>query len=280
MAAIASSPSWRLLSTPPASGARNMALDQALLDYASRAGFIPTMRFYRWSPAALSLGRFQSVYDVDLEVCTAEGIDVVRRPTGGKSILHLDDFTYSIVIPRSYPMPDSVVEAYRIICGGILRAFELLGIDAAVLARKSDDYRSAGGACFAASTRADLEHAGRKLCGSAQVRRQGALLQHGSILLTDHSEFLFELLRFGDVKDRERYLRDFRSRCISLDETGCHCSWSEVADAFRRGFADAFQTRLEEGGLSTEEDRHWDDLTEAYLSRQWLYNPGSRPFPR
>jgi lipoyl(octanoyl) transferase len=278
--ATASSPSWRLLSTPSASGARNMALDQALLDNASRAGFIPTMRFYSWSPAALSIGRFQPADDVDLEVCTAEGIDVVRRPTGGKSILHLDDFTYSIVIPPSYPMPDSVVEAYRIICGGILRALELLGIDASILVRRGDDYRSAGGACFAASTQADLEYAGRKLCGSAQVRRRGALLQHGSILLKDHSELLFKLLRFGDVKDREGHLRDFRSRCMSLDETGHPCSWSEMADAFRHGFADAFQARLEEGGLSTEEDRRWEDLTESYLSRQWLYNPGSRPFPR
>ncbi|MEW6553044.1 MAG: biotin/lipoate A/B protein ligase family protein [Actinomycetota bacterium] len=271
---------WRLLPSPPASGARNMALDQALLESAVRDGFRPTLRFYRWSPAALSLGRFQSVDDVDLEACAAKGIDVVRRPTGGKSILHSGDFTYSIVFPPGSGMPDGVVDAYRVICRGILRALEILGIDADVLTREGDDYRSAGGACFAASTRADLECAGRKLCGSAQVRRHGAILQHGSILLEDHSELLYELLRFADDENRGRQLRNFRSRCMSLDETGCRRSWSEVADAFRRGFADAFQAVLEEGGLSAEEGKRADDLTGAYLSPQWLYNPESRAFPR
>ncbi len=275
-----SRPRWRLLSLPPASGARNMALDQALLECASAAGFRPTMRFYRWSPPALSIGRFQPADEVDLDRCASEGIDVVRRPTGGKSILHLDDFTYSIVIPRGYPLPDSVVEAYSIICGGILRALEHLGVDAAMQSRKGDDYRSASGACFAASTQADLEYDGRKLCGSAQVRRQGALLQHGSILLSDHAELLFKLLRFRDAEDRERHLRDFRVRCMALDDTGCHCSWSEIADSFRRGFADSFQVGLEEGGLSIEENRLWDELAEAYTSRHWLYNPESRAFPR
>jgi lipoate-protein ligase A len=257
-----------------------MALDQALLESASRGGFRATVRFYRWSPPTLSLGRFQPVEDIDLGACAAGGIGVVRRPTGGKGILHLDDFTYSIIFPPGSGMPDSVVDAYNVICGGILRALGFLGVDAAVLGHKGDDYRSAGGACFAATTRADLEYAGRKLCGSAQVRRRGALLQHGSILLEDHSELLHGLLRFADAETRERNLRDFRSRCISLRETGCRCSWAEVEDAFRRGFADAFQAGLEEEGLSTAERVRWDDLTEAYLSRQWLYNPESLAYPR
>ena len=270
---------WRLLSSPPSSGAGNMAMDQALLESASHTGFHPTMRFYRWSPPALSLGRFQPAGDVDLEACAAEGIDVVRRPTGGKSILHLDDFTYSIIIPRDIPMPDSVVEAYSIICGGILRALEILGIKAIIQSRKGDDYRSAGGACFAASTQADLEYAGRKLCGSAQVRRQGALLQHGSILLRDHSDLLFKLLHFRDAEERERRLSDFRMRCMALDETGCLYSWSEMTDSFRRGFADNFEIELCEGELTVEERGRRDILTEAYASRQWLYNPESLAFP-
>ncbi len=279
MMADPSRPRWRLLSFPPASGTRNMALDQALLQCASAAGFRPTMRFYRWSPPALSIGRFQPADDVDLDRCDAEGIDVVRRPTGGKSILHLDDFTYSIVFPRSYPLPDSVVEAYNIICGGILRALEHLGVDAAMQSHKGDDYRSAGGACFAASTQADLEYAGRKLCGSAQVRRQGALLQHGSILLSDHAELLHNLLRFRSTEERERHLRDFRARCMALDETGYLGSWSEIADSFHHGFADTFQVELEEGVLSPQENRLWEELAEAYMSRHWLYNPESREFP-
>ena len=100
-----------------------MALDQAVLEAALRRGFLPTLRFYRWSPPALSIGRFQPLEDIDVEACDARGIEVTRRPTGGKSILHLDDFTYSVVFPPGSNLPENVVEAYRLICGGILRAF-------------------------------------------------------------------------------------------------------------------------------------------------------------
>lgn len=109
-----------------------MALDQTLLEAACEEDFVPTLRFYRWSPPALSIGRFQPIDDVDLDSCAAEGIEVTRRPTGGKSILHLDDFTYSIVMPRGFPLPDGVVEAYRLISEGILLALERLGLDAVI----------------------------------------------------------------------------------------------------------------------------------------------------
>ena len=135
---------WRLVLTDPACGAENMALDQTLLENASQGGFRPTLRFYRWWPAAVSIGRFQPLEDVDVAAAAAEHIDVVRRPTGGKSILHLDDFTYSTVMPRSFPLPEGVVEAYRLICGGILRAFKDLGLDTVLQPRESGDYRQAG----------------------------------------------------------------------------------------------------------------------------------------
>jgi lipoate-protein ligase A len=270
---------WRLLPSPPASGASNMALDQTILESAAAGDCVPSLRFLRWSPPVLSIGRFQPLDDIYRPACAAEGIEVVRRPTGGKSILHLDDFTYSIVIPRGIALPDSVVDAYRFICRGILRALEHLGLDAAIQPRDSMDYRQAGGACFAASTQADLEYDGHKLCGSAQVRRGGALLQHGSILLEDHSELLFKLLHFADEDERGRCHHAYRRRCIALNEINRLYEWPQLEKSFLRGFSEAFGVKIAEGRLSAWENERWAILTEAYLSESWLINAESRALP-
>jgi lipoate-protein ligase A len=272
-------PRWRLLYTKPVSGARNMALDHTLLEAASDGRFPTTLRFYRWSPPALSIGRFQPLHDIDLDVCAAEHIDVVRRPTGGKSILHLDDFTYSIVASQDFPLPDSVVEAYRVISGGILHAMQHLGLTTVLQSRDSEDYQAAGGACFAAATRADLEYAERKLCGSAQVRRGGAILQHGSIMLEDHCELLFRLLRFDNEAQRNLQLDHYRLRCIALGETGKPYSWTDVEHAFIVGFRDTFGADLSPGSLSAWEEKRCHILTSAYESSQWLVNADSHAFP-
>ncbi len=270
---------WRLLELPPSSGARHMALDHALLEAAASPGSLPSLRFQRWSPPALSVGRFQPLQDIDLAACRAEGIEVVRRPTGGKSILHLDDFTYSVVIPQGFPLPERVVEAYRLLCGGIVRALEHLGVRAAIKPHANGGHRQASGACFAAITQADLEYHGRKLCGSAQVRRGGALLQHGSILLEDHSELLFRLLRYPEEGQRENDLRVYRERCMTLDQTGTRNTWPQVADAFLRGFREFFAVEITRGRLSARECERWETLAEAYGSEAWLRNAESRALP-
>jgi len=256
-----------------------MALDQALLEAASGDPFPVTLRFYRWEPPALSIGRFQPLSDVDLDTCAAEDIEVVRRPTGGRSILHLDDFTYSIVVPQGFPLPASVVEAYRQISGGILCALQHLGLSAALQSRASEDYRAAGGACFAAATQADLEYDGRKLCGSAQVRRGGAILQHGSIMLEDHSDLLFRLLRFDNEAEMNLQREHYRLRCIALNQTGKPRSWTDIADSFVSGFREAFDVDISQGGLSAWEERRWHNLTGAYGSSPWLDNADSHAFP-
>ncbi len=270
---------WRLVLTPPASGASNMALDQALLESASDQGFVPTLRFYRWAPPALSLGRFQPVEEIDLEGCAAEGIEVVRRPTGGKGILHLEDFTYSLVIPDGWGLPRSVEAAYVVICAGIIAALRELGVEASLQSRADENYRLSGGACFAATTRADLVHAGRKLCGSAQVRRGGATLQHGSLFLSDGSETLFKLLRFRTRQERLVAQRRYRSRCVNLREAGCNVTWEEIGEAFRRGFEKAFAVRINEASLTAPEKERWRELEAAYRSPRWIANTEGLSFP-
>lgn len=270
---------WRLIPEEVGDGASHMALDQALLESAVEEDFPPTLRFFRWEPPALSLGRFQDLGQVDLKACETSGIEVVRRPTGGRSILHLDDFTYSLVLPSRLPLPDGVVETYSYICRGIVAALRLLGVEAQTEKGTGSDYTRAGGACFATSTGADLKCAGRKICGSAQLRRNGAVLQHGSLLLKDRSELLFHLLRFENPAERAASLEAYRRSCVTLEEVGIEVGWEEVATCFRRGFEESFGVRLVKAGLTTQEERRWHCLVPAYRSRDWLTNPRRNDLP-
>lgn len=220
-----------------------MEFDRALLESASDDGFIPTMRFYRFRPSALTIGRFQDLAEIDLHACREHGIEVARRPTGGKAILHLDDFTYSVVLPAQAGLPENTLEAYAILSRGIILALQSLGLYTAITINGDRGYMKAGGACFAATTGADLKYEGRKICGSAQLRRHGALLQHGSILIKDHSQLLFKLLRFQDSMSRERARERYESAYLPLNATGLDVSWRDLTLAFQQGFSEAFDIR-------------------------------------
>jgi lipoate-protein ligase A len=269
---------WRLLPTLKDSGSSQMALDQALLEEAVLEEFKPTMRFQRWSPPALSIGRFQDISDIELDTCAESGIEVVRRPTGGKCILHLGDFTYSLVFP-AHLLPGNIVDAYSEICAGIVGALKRLGLEVSIQYRNKGDYKGCGGACFAVGTEADLGYGGRKVCGSSQVRKNGAILQHGSILMKDHSDFFFGFLRYGDEQERKRSLNIYKKNCIHLNDTGRDYSWHDLAESFPLGFEETFGVNLEEGRLSVSEEARWRYLAKAYASPLWLQNAVFKGFP-
>lgn len=261
---------WRLLPITSDSGARNMALDHALLEAAAEHKFVPSLRFFHFEPPALTVGRFQSLDDIDLDACREEGIEVVRRPTGGKSILHLADFTYSLVLPAGFGLPQTVVETYVLLSRGIVIGLEYLGLDAHIECSARGRYRQAGGACFASSTDADLQYNGRKICGSAQLRRQGAVLQHGSILLEDRSELMFRLLHFQDEELRRQALRQYRQNYIPLSDTGRVYTWDQIAYSLQKGFGEGFGANLKGGALTKLEEARWRILSLAYTSPDWL----------
>lgn len=172
---------WRLLLDGPASGAWNMAVDRALL--ASRAaGGPPTLRLYRWERPTASLGRFQPEADADSRACTRFGVEVVRRATGGRGVLHDDELTYSVTAAEADGLPRGVAASYRHLGAALVAAYRRLGVPAELTA----GHRGARGssACYLAATQADLSLAGSKLSGSAQVWADGACLQHGSFVVT------------------------------------------------------------------------------------------------
>lgn len=244
-----------------------MSVDHALLDSACRGEAPPTLRFYRFEPPALTLGRFQPIRHIDLGACARRGIDVVRRPTGGKAILHKDDFTYSLVLPPWAGMPDSVEESYTVICRGIIGALELLGVEASLVPR-TPYHLDRVHACFSSPAAADLAVGGRKICGSAQTRKSGGVLQHGTILNLDNSALLFELLDYPEGEARERR-REFSRTCACLEELGVAVEWDEIASAFKQGFEEAFNIVLARGELSSDELALSTSLLQGYTSTAW-----------
>lgn len=179
---------WRVIHTEPAlPGAEQMALDRALLQAAPEAPGC-TLRFYTWAPPAVSLGRFQSSEGIHLEAARERGWDVVRRPTGGRAVLHQFELTYAVVIPARCLEGAGVRTSYTVLIAALHG-----GLQELLAAAPGLELSSGGGVCaprtrgetncFALSSECDSLAGGRKLVGSAQVRQDGALLQHGSILL-------------------------------------------------------------------------------------------------
>ena len=216
-----------------------MTADAALLDDVA-AGGTPALRLYRWVPPAVSLGRFQPDDDVDREACARLGVEVVRRPTGGQGLLHGPDLTYAVAMPLPTGAAGGVDAVYQLLAGALLAGLARLGVDAAVARHDGP----AGPVCFAGQQGADLRVGDRKVCGSAQVRRDGAVLQHGSILLTrlpfDETDLLRP--RPGSTPVTRAQLRD---ATVTLEELGAATEPRVVADALVEGFATTLDVTLD-----------------------------------
>ena len=222
-------------------GARNMACDEALLQ-TMREGDAPILRFYRWNPACLSIGRFQKFDEVSGAKNGEIGRDWVRRPTGGRAVWHQHEITYSVVLHETLlPMgARSVAESYRRISAGFLEGLRLLGINAQIAPSetKPSDAQSSTGIsitrnapsnCFGIATRADFVVDGRKLLGAAQCRKNGAILQHGALLL-DADEKLWTARAGGSM-----------ARVVTLKSLNVRASRQEIIAALCQGMTNSWR---------------------------------------
>ena len=183
---------YRFLDTGARSAALNMAIDEAILIFHLRGQTPPTLRAFAWERPAISLGRFQDVErEILIDACAKRNIALVRRPTGGRAVLHVEEFTYSITASTDYGVPGGVVAAYTWLAQGIIAALEPFGIHSEVSTNRMSKQQTA--ACFSFSTQADLTSNGRKLVGSAQVWKENSVLQQGTIPLEDGGPLLFAL---------------------------------------------------------------------------------------
>jgi len=237
------SENWRLIITPPLPGARNMALDEALMHSAATKREPPTLRLYTWEVPTLSLGYSQSSKDVNLSSLEQFGWGLVRRPTGGRAILHTDELTYSITAP----MDDSLVsgnllESYQRISKALLKALQNLGINARADSEYSNQGNSdrKGPVCFEVPSNYEITVRGKKLIGSAQARKNNGVLQHGSLpLYGDLSRITF-VLHYNDGKLREKSkesLLEHAGTILSL--TGLHVTLEDAQNAFISAFSSA-----------------------------------------
>ena len=184
-------PQWRLLFSPPASGPENMALDEALMTRARETGEW-VFRIYTWASPTVSLGRNQTARDrYDLNRIRDRGFAIVRRPTGGRAILHHREVTYSVTAPEA--AAGDLRVSYARINRVLLDGLRTLGVDAEIANPPIRAGMPGMAPCFDEPSAGELTVDGRKLAGSAQWRSEGGLLQHGSILLADDQSTLAEL---------------------------------------------------------------------------------------
>jgi lipoyl(octanoyl) transferase len=249
------SESWRLLVDPPSSGAWNMAVDEVLLDGVVAGTTPPTLRFYQWQPACLSLGYFQSFGVVNLDGCRALGVDIVRRPTGGRAIFHDRELTYSVVLPVAILEHDGgVLPSYHRLSLALQDGLRGLGVPA-TLASVADAASPAshGPVCFDQPSAHEILLRGRKLVGSAQVRRGGSLLQHGSILIEPRIATLMACLRLPEGPGSTQAGRDRIEKGVAgLAEAGLSDP-AQIAMALAQAFAMRFGVTLIEARLQPEE---------------------------
>jgi lipoate---protein ligase len=229
---------WRLLQTGFKNAYSNMAIDKAILVTNSEGKVPPTVRFYGWDPAAISIGYFQSLLEeVDIKACERFGVDYVRRITGGGAVFHEKELTYSIVVPESHPeIPKNIIQSYGRICGAVMKGLHQLGIES--------DYAPIN----------DIVTGGRKISGNAQTRKLETVLQHGTVLMDVDVDTMFSLLKVPTEKIKDKLIADVKQRVTSLKHIlGNEIRFNEVACAMKIGFEEEFHVELIDGKLSKEE---------------------------
>jgi lipoate-protein ligase A len=264
---------WRLLRQPPASGAWNMAVDDALLDAVRRGDAPPTLRLYDWQPPTLSLGLAQPLHDVDLDALHAQGWGIVRRPTGGRAILHIDELTYSVSGPSDEPrLTGGVLESYKRISAALMRALQLLGLRVQQQPSNALPGADAGPVCFEVPSDYEITLGGKKLIGSAQARRKGGMLQHGSLPLGGDIARITQALRYASEAERSEAAARVRSRAATVAEgLGRVPSYDEAAVAFVQAFSEVLNVELIESDLTPDElssAQVWE--AERYASPGWM----------
>jgi lipoate-protein ligase A len=250
-----------------------MAVDEAILEAVGRGEVLPTLRLYAWDPPCLSLGIFQLFSDIDAPALHRLGWEIVRRPTGGRAILHTDELTYAVIAPLHEPrVAGSVLESYSRLSQALLLALNLLGLPAEAAAKPPAlaDTQAGGAVCFEVPSNYEITVQGKKLIGSAQARRRDGVLQHGSLPLSGDLTRITHVLAYANEVERasaaERLL-DHAATTAMLDRA---LTWQECAEAFTRAFSQALNIHFLPEPLTESELLRAEALVAAkYGSPAW-----------
>lgn len=239
--------SWIFLDTGAKPGEFNMNYDLKLTEKVKSNGN-SFLRFYQWKPFAISLGYHQKIESINLELCKNDSIDVVRRPTGGRAILHADELTYSVVIPLENNSPQ---EIYHKINLALIEGFHTYDnrLKNVELERAQIDFKnfyksSRSIPCFSSSARNEIKFQNKKLVGSAQRVINDVILQHGSILIGDYHKRIVEYLNLND-EEKKLLKQDLDDKTISLKEIlGEEINLNKLKNCLLKGFEKIFEISL------------------------------------
>jgi lipoate-protein ligase A len=240
---------WRFIPYRENDAFLNMGIDEAVSESVASGESPPTIRFWGWIPRAVSIGYFQSLErEIDLEECKKHGIDVVRRRTGGGAVFHDSEITYSIIGKQDLFQKD-IIASYREICGCIIDGLGELGIES--------EFKPIN----------DIITAGKKISGNAQTRRNGILLQHGTLLYEVDVDKMFSLLKVPDEKIRDKMIATVKERVTSV-KAQKDVSSEEVIEALKKGFMNGREFVEEE--LSEKELLRAKELAQSrYKTKEW-----------
>lgn len=232
-----------------------MAVDEALLESAANPWFIPTLRLFAWEPACLSLGHAQSIAEVDKIQLSTLGWDVVRRPTGGRAILHTDELTYSVTgSADSTIFQGGILTSYRHISLALLEFLKRLSIHPVSKDIPEVFMSNQEAVCFEVPSNYEITCSNKKIIGSAQARRKNAVLQHGTIPLCGDIARIAQALDYPDAAARERAANRVRERATTLEkETGKVVTWQEAANELVKAFESIHKIRFIPGSLTQDE---------------------------
>ena len=242
---------WRLVPTTINNAFENMAIDEATAESVGKEISPSTIRFYRWTPSAVSIGYFQSMEkEVNSRSCREANIDIVRRRTGGGAVFHDSEgeITYSVIAPETLFSKDLIV-SYEEICRWIINGLHNLGINAVF------------------SPINDILVNGKKISGNAQTRRNNVLQQHGTILIKPDIDKMFNVLRVSDIKIRDKLIKNVKERITSLSDH-THHSREEIEQAMISSFSHGKE--ISQSNLSEEERARAEELVKTkYATREW-----------
>jgi lipoate-protein ligase A len=252
------SETWRLIDMRIEDAPTQMAIDEAIAYARIRDETPNTIRLYRWNPSAVSIGYFQSIEkEVNLDVCKEQGVDVIRRITGGGAVFHdyNGEITYSLVAPNDDPkIPADIMESYRLICGAIVKGLVTIGVES--------EFKPIN----------DIIAGGRKISGNAQTRRHGVVLQHGTVLVDSDIRKMFQVLRISDAKISDKMIEAVEDRVTNIRRyLDRDVSFDEMRAALITGFEETFNVELVAGELTDYENELVDEYRKRYSSREWVY---------
>ncbi|NIK11532.1 lipoate--protein ligase family protein [Alkalibacillus almallahensis] len=267
---------WLFLDTGYHDAAVNMALDECLINWLHEGRIQPTLRFYGWEKPSLSIGHFQKAEKtIDFSAVNKHSCQFVRRLTGGSAVLHDHELTYSLVISEQDPgIPQSVKDAYYILSKGVLEGYKNLGIEADYAIPDEQVARGQSAICFEEPTYYEMVADGKKLSGNAQTRKNGVLMQHGSIPITMNTDMLFDLFRFQTEESRARKHKAFQNKAVTINQlTDQHHTYETMTAAFKKGFSTGLNITFRPLELS---ERDWEEVfhlaNTKYKSEAWNFH--------